>query len=54
MISPSKAKEREGGTMATTAIAFNKKIDIVRVHNVKDNAQLLQVLSESEKLDFEI
>lgn len=54
MISPSKAKEREGGTMATTAIAFNKKIDIVRVHNVKDNAQLLQVLSESEKLEFEL
>ncbi len=54
MILPSNAKEREGGTMATTAIAFNKKIDIIRVHNVKDNYQLLKVLTAIEERDFEI
>jgi len=54
MITPALPKEREGGTMATSAIAYNKKIDIIRVHNVKDNAQLLKVLSAIEKRPFEI
>ncbi len=53
-LSPSTPQEREGGTMATTALAFNKKIDIIRVHNVKDNAQLLKVLSSIEESAFEI
>ncbi len=54
MIDPSKPLEREGGTMATTALAFNKKIDIIRVHNVKDNAQVLKVLSAIDQSKFEI
>jgi dihydropteroate synthase len=54
MIDPSKPLEREGGTMATTALAFNKKIDIIRVHNVKDNAQVLKVLSAIDQSNFEI
>ncbi|MBI9030558.1 dihydropteroate synthase [bacterium] len=54
MITPALPKEREGGTMASSAIAYNKKIDIIRVHNVKDNAQLLKVLSAIEKRPFEI
>lgn len=53
-ITPATPDDREGGTMATTALAFKKKIDIIRIHNVKDNAQLLEVLSAVEKRPFEI
>ena len=54
MISPASPQDREGGTMATTALAYERKIDIVRVHNVKDNAQLIQVLSAINATKFEI
>lgn len=53
-ISPSNPDEREGGTMATTAIAFNKKVDIIRVHNVRDNAQLLKVLTAVNRTPLKI
>lgn len=53
-ISSSTSDEREGGTMATSALAWQQKIDIIRVHNVKDNAQLLQVLTAINKTPMEI
>lgn len=54
LITPADPQDREGGTMATTALAFEKKIDIVRVHNVKDNAQLLKTLTAINKTSIEI
>jgi len=54
LITPSDPLEREGGTMATTALAFNKKIDIIRVHNVKDNAQMIDVLKAINNTKMEI
>ena len=54
MITPSVPLAREGGTMATTALAFQKKVDIIRVHNVKDNVQLVKVLSAINNANMEI
>ncbi len=54
MITPSAPLAREGGTMATTALAFQKKVDIIRVHNVKENVQLVKVLSAINNTDMEI
>lgn len=53
-VTPSSPQAREAGTMATTALAFQKKIDIIRVHNVKDNAQFLQLLKAVETAPMEI
>lgn len=54
LISPANPLEREGGSMATTALAFQKQVDIIRVHNVKDNVQLLRVLSAINTTAMEI
>lgn len=51
---PSSPQARDAGTLATTALAFQKKIDIIRVHNVKDNAQFLQLLKAVETAPMEI
>ena len=53
-IYPSAPQDREPGTLATTALAFQKKIDIIRVHNVKDNVQFLQLLKAVETAPMEI
>lgn len=53
-IYPSAPQAREAGTLATTALAFQKKIDIIRVHNVKDNVQFLQLLKAVETAPMEI
>jgi dihydropteroate synthase len=36
--------ERLVGSLATTMIAFQKKIDYIRVHDVKEHKQLIQSL----------
>ncbi len=36
--------EREDGTLATTAVAFESGVQIVRVHSVQSNVRLLQIL----------
>ncbi len=38
-------EEREAGTLATTAIAFQNEIEFVRVHDVKANKQLIETLT---------
>lgn len=45
-----KAEKRVTGTLATTALAHKNKIDIVRVHDVKENFRLLQTLNEIESV----
>jgi dihydropteroate synthase len=45
-----KAEKRLSGTLATTAWASWNKIEIVRVHDVKENFRLLQTLNEIESL----
>lgn len=42
----SKPEERLCGTLATTALAFEKNINIVRVHDVKENKQFIETLKK--------
>ena len=48
-IVPSTPTERLAGTLATTAIAVNKGIQVIRVHDVKENYQLIQTLQAVKK-----
>ena len=41
-------KDRLAGTLATSAFAFYNKIDIIRVHDVEENVDLLKVLNVLE------
>lgn len=50
----SEPQDREAGTLATTAMAFIKGIDIVRVHNVKENSRLIKTLKAVKTQRFEI
>ncbi|MDD3049556.1 MAG: dihydropteroate synthase [Candidatus Cloacimonetes bacterium] len=43
-IYPSSVSDRLAGTLATSALAFEKKIDFIRVHDVKENCRLLKTL----------
>ena len=38
--------ERLAGTLGSTALAFNYGIDLLRVHDVKENSDLLKVMNE--------
>ena len=39
-----KASDRLAGTLGSSALAFNYGIDIIRVHDVKENYELLKVM----------
>lgn len=41
-----KTEDRLPGTLATSAFAFYNKIDIIRVHDVDENVDLMKVLNE--------
>ena len=43
ILNESDPKERDIGTLAISCLCSNLKIDIVRVHNVKMNYQILKV-----------
>ena len=43
-ISPSKPDERIGATLATTAMAYLKNIDYIRVHDVREHRQMIDTL----------
>jgi len=46
----SKASERISGSLAATALAFQNNIEIVRVHDVKEQSEFLKVLKEIRKV----
>ena len=48
-IYPSSPKERLEGTLATTSIAYNNGVNIIRVHDVKENKNFISVLEEISK-----
>lgn len=41
-----KTEDRLPGTLATSAFAFYNKIDIIRVHDIDENVDLMKVLNE--------
>ena len=41
-----KTEDRLPGTLATSAFAFYNDIDIIRVHDIDENIDLMKVLSE--------
>ena len=41
----SKTEDRLAGTLATSAFAFYNQIDIIRVHDIDENIDLMKVLS---------
>ena len=44
----SKSDERLIGSLGTSALAYQQKMDFVRVHDVKEHKQLLTVLNSVE------
>ncbi len=49
LVDPSEVHERLGGTLAVTAQAYMKNIDILRVHDIQPNKQFLLVLNAIHK-----